>query len=58
MVEDAPAGITSGTAAGCATLAVTTTHARGELPADLVVRSLAEVAFVTGPDGIRLHRQS
>ncbi|HET9654636.1 MAG TPA: HAD-IA family hydrolase [Kineosporiaceae bacterium] len=57
VVEDAPAGITSGTAAGCTTLAVTTTHAPGELSADLVVRSLAEVAFVTGPDGIRLHRQ-
>ncbi len=54
VVEDAPAGIAAGRAAGCATLAVTTTSSRDQLHADLVVDSLAEVSIVAGPDGFSL----
>lgn len=54
VVEDAPAGITAGRAAGCLTLAVTTTSRRADLDADLVVDSLTEVSIVRGPDGFSL----
>jgi len=54
VVEDAPAGIAAARAAGCATLAVTTTSTRAQLPADLVVDSLAEVSIVAGPEGFSL----
>lgn len=54
VVEDAPAGVAAARAAGCATLAVTTTSARAMLDADLVVDSLAEVSIVAGPDGFSL----
>ncbi len=54
VVEDAPAGIAAGRAAGCATLAVTTTSTRDQLHADLVVDSLADVSIVSGPDGFSL----
>lgn len=54
VVEDAPAGIAAAQAAGCATLAVTTTSLRSDLHADLVVDSLTEVAIVPGPDGFTL----
>jgi sugar-phosphatase len=54
VVEDAPAGIAAGRAAGCATLAVTTTSTREMLDADLVVDSLAEVSIVAGPNGYAL----
>ena len=48
VVEDAPAGLTSGRLAGCTTLALTTTHSAAELAAcvpDAVIGSLAEVRF-------------
>lgn len=51
VVEDAPAGIEAGRAAGCATLAVTTTSPRSKLTADLVVDSLSQVSLVRGIDG-------
>ncbi len=51
VIEDAPAGIAAARAAGCATLAVTTTSPREELDADLVVDSLAQVSIVSGPNG-------
>ncbi|MBD8079350.1 HAD-IA family hydrolase [Cellulosimicrobium arenosum] len=59
VVEDAPAGITSARAAGCAVLAVTGTHTADQLagtdPApDAVATGLAVVRFVTGPEGIRI----
>lgn len=56
VVEDAPAGLAAARAAGCATLAVTTTHAAGELDADLVVGSLAEVRAVLSADGVAVVR--
>ena len=48
VVEDAPAGLTSGRLGGCTTLALTTTHSAAELAAcvpDAVIGSLAEVRF-------------
>ena len=62
VVEDAPAGLRSGKAAGCTTLAVTTTTASADLlanpDADAVVGTLAEVRFVAGPDGVRVEALS
>jgi sugar-phosphatase len=54
VVEDAPAGIAAARAAGCATLAVTTTSRRADLPADLVVDNLTQVSIVAGPNGFSL----
>jgi len=54
VVEDAPAGVAAGRAAGCATLAVTTTSSRDLLDADIVVDSLSEVSIVRGGNGFSL----
>ncbi|GAB7190623.1 HAD family hydrolase [Kineococcus sp. NUM-3379] len=54
VVEDAPAGLLSGRAAGCATLAVTVTHPASELLADAVVPTLAHVAVVAAGDGLQV----
>ncbi|AXH97773.1 HAD family hydrolase [Ornithinimicrobium avium] len=54
VVEDAPAGVASGRAAGAATLALTTTSPAEDLDADLVVADLSQVVFTEGPEGIRL----
>lgn len=56
VVEDAPAGLESGRAAGAATLAVVTTSTEEELSplADLVVPDLAAVEFVSTPEGVRV----
>ncbi len=51
VVEDAPAGLTSGRAAGALTLAVAGTTVVGELDADHVVNSLADVSATVLPDG-------
>ncbi|MGD8148456.1 HAD family hydrolase [Ornithinimicrobium sp. Y1694] len=58
VVEDAPAGLKAGRAAGAATLAVTTTSSRDELEplADLVVEDLAQVRFEVTDEGVRVHR--
>jgi mannitol-1-/sugar-/sorbitol-6-phosphatase len=45
VVEDAPGGLEAARAAGCATLAVTTTTAPADLIADAVIGTLAEVRF-------------
>jgi sugar-phosphatase len=52
VLEDAPAGIASGRAAGARTVAVVTTHTADELDADLVVPDLS--ALRLGRDGDRL----
>lgn len=54
VVEDAPAGLAAAAAAGAASLALTTTHARSALVADLVVDTLADVTLARAGDGIRL----
>ncbi|KAH9040695.1 hypothetical protein EDB85DRAFT_1858639, partial [Lactarius pseudohatsudake] len=48
VVEDAPAGVQSGRAAGCKTLAVTTSHPRERMVAsrpDYLVENLSRHAF-------------
>jgi sugar-phosphatase len=45
VVEDAPGGLEAARAAGCSTLAVTTTTVAADLLADAVVRTLADVRF-------------
>ena len=55
VVEDAPAGLAAGRAAGMTTLAVTTTHTADQLDADHVVRDLSAVSLDSTADGIVLH---
>ncbi len=56
VVEDAPAGIEAGRAAGARVLAVVTTTPAEVLGglADAVVPSLAHLTLASGPDGIRV----
>lgn len=54
VVEDAPAGLEAARAAGCATLAVTTTTPAADLRADAVVGTLDEVRFVAADGGVRV----
>ena len=55
VVEDAPAGIAAGRAAGARVLAVTTTHGADEVAdADLVVPDLSRVRATSTGDGIAL----
>ena len=48
VVEDAPGGLEAARAAGCSTLAVTTTTVAADLLADAVVDTLADVRFTVG----------
>ncbi|WP_242654117.1 HAD-IA family hydrolase [Klenkia soli] len=52
VVEDAPAGLAAGRAAGCATLAVGDTHHHSELEADGYAPDLGHVRFSSSPAGI------
>jgi mannitol-1-/sugar-/sorbitol-6-phosphatase len=54
VVEDAPAGLAAGRAAGCTTLALATSHDPAELDADAVVADLAAVRFVVDDEGVRV----
>ncbi|MCE1178164.1 MAG: HAD-IA family hydrolase [Micrococcales bacterium] len=58
VAEDAPAGLAAAKAAGCATIALTTTSSREAMDADpnadVVLDSLAEVRFEATPDGVRV----
>lgn len=54
VVEDAPSGIEAARAAGCAVVAVTTNHTPDELPADLVVGSLADLSFTLEDGRVRV----
>lgn len=58
VLEDAPAGIRAGKAAGCKVLGLATTHSVGqvvEAGADWVVKDLSSVRLVDGgKDGVRL----
>lgn len=57
VVEDAPAGIQSGKAAGCQTLAVTTSHSRERMVAsraDYLVEDLSSVTMVPDGTGIKV----
>lgn len=54
VVEDAPGGLEAARAAGCATLAVSTTTNRADLVADAVVDDLSDVRFRVDGAGVRL----
>jgi sugar-phosphatase len=54
VVEDAPKGLEAAHAAGCFTLAVSTTTPPDELKADAVVDDLSKVRFEVGETGIRV----
>ena len=54
VVEDAPAGIAAGRAAGAATLALRTTLGAQMVDGDLVVPDLGAVRFDVTPAGVRL----
>ncbi|MGB7424552.1 MAG: HAD-IA family hydrolase, partial [Ornithinimicrobium sp.] len=54
VVEDAPSGLSSAKAAGCATLALLTTTPAEELDADLVVSDLSFVTFTSTDGGVRV----
>jgi mannitol-1-/sugar-/sorbitol-6-phosphatase len=52
VIEDSPAGVASGKAAGCRVLAVLSSHAQAELTgADWFVASLAQIAATPQGDG-------
>jgi mannitol-1-/sugar-/sorbitol-6-phosphatase len=52
VIEDSPAGIASGKAAGCKVLAVLSSHTQAELAgADWFVASLEQVSVASQPDG-------
>ncbi|MGH3415509.1 MAG: HAD-IA family hydrolase [Actinocrinis sp.] len=51
VFEDAPAGLAAARGAGARTVAVATTHAAGELDADLVVPDLSALRIEKGDDG-------
>jgi mannitol-1-/sugar-/sorbitol-6-phosphatase len=58
VVEDAPAGVGAGKAAGCRVLGVLGTHSAAELhEADWVVGSLEGLAVTASPGGLELHFQ-
>ncbi|KAH8982746.1 phosphatase [Lactarius hatsudake] len=55
VIEDAPAGVQSGRAAGCKTLAVTTSHSRERMVAsrpDYLVENLSSVTMIPNETGI------
>ena len=54
VVEDAPGGLEAARAAGCSTLAVTTTTVPADLIADAVVGTLADVRFSVVGGRVRL----
>lgn len=58
VIEDAPAGLRSGRAAGAATVGVVTTTPADELAslADLVVNDLAALEFTLEDEGVRVRR--
>lgn len=54
VIEDAPAGLRAGRAAGMATVALATTHRADELEADLVVRDLSELSVLVTAEGVEI----
>ena len=58
VIEDAPAGLQAGRAAGCTTIAVTGTYPAAELDADLVVPGLDSLRIEVTPDGLIVHVES
>ncbi|MFJ1750339.1 HAD-IA family hydrolase [Streptomyces sp. NPDC088116] len=54
VFEDAPAGLAAARAAGMRTVALTTTHQRSELDADVVVGDLSEVSAQVVAGGVEI----
>ncbi|MFE2584759.1 HAD family hydrolase [Streptomyces sp. NPDC059378] len=54
VFEDAPAGLTSGRAAGMTTVALATTHQAHELDADLVVKNLSALSALVTEGGVEI----
>ncbi|MEU3979955.1 HAD family hydrolase [Streptomyces sp. NPDC026672] len=54
VFEDAPAGLRAGRAAGMTTVALATTHAPGDLDADVVVTDLSAVSALVTDAGIEI----
>ncbi|MEV6552124.1 HAD-IA family hydrolase [Streptomyces sp. NPDC051597] len=54
VVEDAPAGLASGRAAGMTTIALTRTHPAHELDADLTIEDLTSVSVRATPTGLEI----
>ncbi|MCG7207849.1 MULTISPECIES: HAD family hydrolase [Streptomyces] len=54
VFEDAPAGLQAGRAAGMRTVALTTTHQRHELVADLVVKDLSALSVLVTARGMEI----
>ncbi|MFF0890923.1 HAD family hydrolase [Streptomyces sp. NPDC003456] len=54
VLEDAPAGLASGRAAGMTTVALTTTHRAEELHADLVVENLSALSALVSDRGVEI----
>ena len=52
VIEDAPAGLAAGRAAGCATIGVVGTHSADQLDADLVVTSLDNLRIELHDHGV------
>lgn len=51
VVEDSPAGLAAGRAAGMTTIALTTTHAAEKLEADVIVKDLSALSAHVSHDG-------
>jgi sugar-phosphatase len=54
VLEDAPAGLRAGRAAGMTTVALTTTHQAHELAADVVVRDLSALCALVTDAGVEI----
>ncbi|MGL5405422.1 MAG: HAD-IA family hydrolase [Propionibacteriaceae bacterium] len=57
VIENSPNGLAAARAAGCATLAVTSTHPAHRLDGDLVIPDLSAVTFRSRSSGIYITRQ-
>lgn len=56
VIEDAPAGVKAGKAAGMHVIAIVSTHTRSELQeADMIIQQLADLRFSRPNDGITIH---
>lgn len=58
VIEDAPAGLQAGRAAGCTTIGVAGTYPAAELHADLVVPGLDHLRIEVTADGLIVHVES
>ncbi|MBB5060985.1 beta-phosphoglucomutase-like phosphatase (HAD superfamily) [Granulicella aggregans] len=56
MIEDAPAGVRAGKAAGCQVLAVASSHRLNELQeADWIIASIDQIAVSVDPETLTLN---